>query len=158
MVDLVEDIGEEEQDEEPQEKKSFFTLPKIIILVAVVTLLGGGGFFGFRMIASGKGRKPKPVLYKLDEQIMVGVRGTSHTRTLMCQITLKLESEKMVPELEERKDEFIDMLNRILQKYTIEELDFVGQNKVRRDIEDEFNLNLNKGKVLKVLFTEFLIR
>ena len=50
------------------------------------------------------------------------------------------------------------MLVGILQKYEMEELDFVGQNKVRRDIEDECNVNLESGKVLKVLFTEFLIR
>ena len=157
MADLVEDVGEEEQTEGPEEKKGFLTLPKIIIIAAVVLLLGGG-FLGFKSMGSGKDELPDPFLYELPDQVMVGVRGTSHTRTLMCKIWLKLESESMVEEIEKKKPEFIDMLVRILQKYKIEELDYVGQNKVRRDIEDEFNLNLDSGKVLKVFFTEFLIR
>jgi len=157
MADLVEDVGEEEQTEEPEVKKGFLTLPKIIIIAAVVLLLGGG-FLGFKSMGSGKGEVPDPFLYELEDPVVVGVRGTSHTRTLMCKIWLKLESEAMVEEIEKKKPEFIDMLVRILQKYKIEELDYVGQNKVRRDVEDEFNLNLDSGKVLKVFFTEFLIR
>jgi len=160
MADLVEDVNEEEQGREPPKKAGFFSLSKIIIIAVVLALLGGG-FLGSRVLFSGKDKKPDPFLYALiakdDEPIVVGVKGTHHTRTLMCRITLKLESEEMVAEFEKKKDEFIDMLIRILQKYEIEELDFAGQNKVRRDIEDEFNLNLDSGKVLKVLFTEFLI-
>jgi flagellar basal body-associated protein FliL len=160
MVDLVEDVGEDEQGQEPAKKTGFFSLSKIIIIAVVLTLLGGG-FIGSRKLFLGKDKKPDPFLYALigkdDEPIVVGVRGTHHTRTLMCRVTLKLESEEMVAEFEKKKDEFVDMLIRILQKYEIDELDFAGQNKVRRDIEDEFNLNLESGKVLKVLFTEFLI-
>lgn len=161
MVDLVEEVQDENEkvEKDSTEKKGFLTRKKIII-IALLLAVAGSSFPVFKMMTSGKGEapKPEPFLYKLDEQIMVGVRGTSHTRTLACRISLKLESEEMVAELDARKDEFVDLLMRVLQKYPIEDLDFIGQNKIRRDIQDEFNLQLNNGKVLQVLFTQFLIR
>jgi flagellar basal body-associated protein FliL len=161
MVDLVEEIQDEKEKGEKNsaEKKGFLTRKKIVIIALVLAVVGSA-FPVLKMMSSGKGEelKPEPVLYKLDEQIMVGVKGTSHTRTLACRVSLKLESPEMVAELDSRKDEFVDLLMQILQKYPIEDLDFIGQNKIRRDIQDEFNLQLNKGKVLQVLFTQFLIR
>jgi flagellar basal body-associated protein FliL len=168
MADLVEDVTEEEEEtEEVEEKAGFFTLPKIVLIAALVVVLGGGGFVGMKVMGSGEEKRPDPVVYSFEKKFIVNVRGTSGTRTVMCDVALKLESADMLAQFqpdedgtnkESRNIEFRDLIVRILQRYEIQDLDFVGQNKIRRDIEDEFNLILDNGKVLQVYFPEFLIR
>ncbi len=156
MADLIEEVSDEENQETPEEKKGFFTTKKIIIIVVALALVGSAVPV-ILMLRPAKGKEPKPVYYKLDKDFNVNVDKTMATRHLRCRITLKLESDEMVAEIEEKTDELYDLIIRILQKYPLKDLDFVGQNKLRRDIENELNLELKSGKVLKVLFTEIIV-
>jgi flagellar basal body-associated protein FliL len=157
MADLLEDVDENEETIESEEEKGgFFTLPKIIIIAAVVVLLGGGTCF--MLMGKGEPETPEPVEYKFPEAFQANVKDTAATRNVRCVIALKLESEKMLPEFEKRNTEFCDLIMQILQKYRLEELDYVGQNKLRREISDQLNLIIDDGKVLQVFFPEFAIR
>ena len=154
-------VEEEERPEEPK-KKSKSTLI-IIISVALVVVAAGaiGGYFLMTKTDTKKPLPEKPAVISVwpMDAFVVNIAETNGERYLKIVIQLEVSDPGVGPELEQLKPRIRDSILDLLTPKTFKDLiDPAGKQRLREDIAGRINNILQRGKVTKVYFTDFVIQ
>jgi flagellar FliL protein len=157
---------EKEVREVPAEapKKSKGKLIIIIAAAAVILLAaGGGGLYFFTKSGSEKPaesvQKPAVLSVWPMEAFIVNVADTNGDRYLKLIIQLEVSDATVITELEQLKPRLRDSILDLLTSKPYKDLiDPSGKQRLREDIAGRVNNALNKGKVTKVYFTDFVMQ
>jgi len=151
----------EAPDQEPKKKSP---LVKILALVFLVVLLGAGGYVGWMKFGGGGGEAPdgkaeiNPVIHPL-ETFLVNLLDTGSKRYLKVDIQLKVNGPEAVAQFTEREAELRDIVLMLLSNKESEDIATLGgKQALKREITQQINRALEKGEVLDVFFTQFLIQ
>lgn len=156
----------------PPEKKKKKLLPLIVLLVVGAAAIGAGAALPILFLSKGhsthsetKGSKEfKPALISFGE-VMVNLSEGRQNRFLRVKLILVVDEsqEKPLTELVTKKKAFMkDWLISHLRDLSLEDASGkVSQNRLRREIRDQFNTLLfpdGSEKIQDVLFEEFVIQ
>jgi flagellar protein FliL len=93
------------------------------------------------------------------EAFIVNIADTNGERYLKLVVQLEVSDTGAIAELEQLKPRLRDSILDLLTPKTYKDLiDLSGKQRLREDIAGRINNNLNKGKVTKVYFTDFVIQ
>ncbi|HDD35656.1 MAG TPA: flagellar basal body protein FliL [Candidatus Desulfofervidus auxilii] len=102
--------------------------------------------------------KPKQAVVKL-EPFVVNLLDEGGRRFLKVTIDLVVESEEVSKEVQERLPEIRDLIIMCLSDKSFNEIsDQTGKMRLRKELRLKLNNLLKKGRVNKVLFTEFVVQ
>ncbi len=91
------------------------------------------------------------------ETFLVNLAGARGSKILKVNMELEVEGEKVSEEIEKRKPQIRDIIIILLSSKTYGQLQATeGKEFLRDEIRDTVNSFLTKGKIKKVLFTEFI--
>lgn len=172
--DPREDPEENEDDNEGQEpaEKNGSKLKLIIIIAVVVILLAGGGAAAYFFFIKAKPdptaqapaaatQKPKvAVFYPMDPYIVNLIDETTE-RYLKVVMQLELSDPMAADEMKRLDPKLRDTILDLLSSKTFKEMvDPLAKQRLRDEIAMRMNMNIDlaKGKVLNVYFTEFIIQ
>jgi flagellar FliL protein len=162
-------VEKDEKMPEEEEQKQVAAKPKskklLIILAIVIVLLGGAGagaYFKFFKTAQESSEEKKhealPIYQELDT-FMVNLADAGGKRFLKASIRLKVSSPQAAEECKVRSFEIRDIVITLL---TSKESDDVVKPEdkltLKKQIMEAINRALQKGQVLDVYFTDFLIQ
>lgn len=158
----VKEVAEEEGHPAEPEKKSKSKLI-IIISVAMVVIVAGaiGGYFLMPKAETKKPLPEKPVVLSVwpMDAFVVNIAETNGERYLKIVIQLEVSDPGVGPELEQLKPRIRDSILDLLTPKTYKDLmDMSGKQRLREDIAGRINNILQRGKVTKVYFTDFVIQ
>lgn len=162
--------GEEEQtgQDQPVAKKSS-ALKMIIIILVILIALGGAGagayIFLFKSKQSDSAKKsteqikPKVAIFWPMEPFVVNLIDNEAERYAKVVLQLELSDQSVFDELNlikpKVRDSIIDLLS---SKNYKEMMDPIGRQRLRDEIAMRVSALLNKGKVMRVYFTDFVIQ
>ncbi len=136
---------------------------KLIVILVAGLVLAGGGIGVAKMLGGGGGeKKPKekkvvaPLTWEFPD-LIVNIRGKQSTRVLGCVLHVEVENAKALDELKLRDLVFRDEILGILRSKTLEDLEYPGDEALKREIRDRLNRMMVNGSVVEVYFKEFLI-
>lgn len=153
---------QEEEVTKPPKKKA--GLLKWIILAVLVLVLGAGGYVGWSHFAQSS--KPshttpkitKEIVYELDT-FLVNLSDPGGRRYLKVNIKLRLDNQKVVKELNDRKDQLRDRILMLLSSKRFDDIaTLAGKMALKQEIMSRLNSILKEGRVEQVYFTEFLVQ
>ena len=159
-------------DEEEKQSKGGKSKMMLFIIVGVVILLGAVGFAAY-LYGQKTAQKVPSEDVELEETEkaegvgpMVDVAGfiiniidKNETRFLKAAITLEVENEETVLEVNERMAQIRDSVLLLTGNKTFAELnDLQGKLQLRAEIIVRLNKLLKKGKVKGIYFTEFVVQ
>jgi len=155
------EVTEEEQTEEPKKKPKF---KWILIASVALAIVASGSIAGFYLITKADSKKPSPE--KSDvlsiwpmEPFVVNIAETNGERYLKIVIQLETSDPGVGPELEQIKPRIRDSILDLLTPKTFKDImDLSGKQRLREDIAGRINNILQRGKVTRVYFTEFVIQ
>jgi flagellar FliL protein len=155
------EVAEEEQTEEPKKKPKF---KWILIALVALAVVASGSIAGFYLITKADSKKPSPE--KSDvlsiwpmEPFVVNIAETNGERYLKIVIQLETSDPGVGPELEQIKPRIRDSILDLLTPKTLKDImDLSGKQRLREDIAGRINNILQRGKVTRVYFTEFVIQ
>ena len=79
-------------------------------------------------------------------------------KILELKVSLVLNNDEAIDEVNKRYPQIMDLLFTLVHKKSYEELDSIpDQNRFKRQIRDELNAILSRGKVKEVFFEKFRI-
>lgn len=91
------------------------------------------------------------------EQFLVNLAGNRGRGLLKVNLELEVDGEKVMEEIEKRKPQVRDMIIIILSSKTFAAVSSQeGKDALREEIRDMLNSFLTRGRIKKVLFTEFV--
>lgn len=91
------------------------------------------------------------------ETFLVNLSGSRGQKLLKLNMELEVEGEKVQEEIDKRKPHLRDTIITILSSKTYAQISSAeGKEYLRGEIRDTMNSILTKGKVKRVLFTEFI--
>lgn len=91
------------------------------------------------------------------ETFLVNLSGSRGRKLLKVNMELEIEGDKIQEEIEKRKPQIRDIIITILSSKTYEQVaSHQGKEYLREEIRDTVNSFLTKGKIKRVLFTEFI--
>lgn len=91
------------------------------------------------------------------EQFLVNLAGNRGRGLLKVNLELEVDGEKVMEEIEKRKPQVRDIIIIILSSKTFAVVSSTeGKDALRDEIRDTVNSFLTRGKIKKVLFTEFI--
>ncbi len=155
--------------------------------LVVVSIIGGIGFIGYQLlqmqkilvaVSGGKqmaqpqkvteekkesgeeGEKatPKEKVVHLDP-FVVNLLDEGGRRYLKVTVDLVVDSSAVSKEIEDRMPEVRDQIIMCLSNKSFNEIaDITGKMHLRQEIKRKLNALLQEGKVLRVLFTEFVVQ
>ena len=154
-------VEEEEAPVAPKKNSSFKLI--IIISVALVVVAAGavGGYFLMTKTDTKKPLPEKPVVVSVwpMDAFVVNIAETNGERYLKIVIQLEVSDPGVGPELEQLKPRIRDSILDLLTPKTFKDLiDPAGKQRLREDIAGRINNILQRGKVTKVYFTDFVIQ
>ena len=155
------EAAEEESTEEPIKKSRIKLILIALIVFAVVT---AGSIASFYLITKADVQKPpveKPVALSIwpMEPFVVNIAETNGERYLRIVIQLETSDPEVGPALEQIKPRIRDTILDLLTPKTYKDLiDLAGKQRLREDIAGRINNILQRGKVTRVYFTEFVIQ
>ncbi len=155
------EVAEEERTEEPKKKPKF---KWILIASVALAVVASGSIAGFYLITKADSKKPSPE--KLDvlsiwpmDPFVVNIAETNGERYLKIVIQLETSDPGVGPELEQIKPRIRDSILDLLTPKTFKDImDLSGKQRLREDIAGRINNILQRGKVTRVYFTEFVIQ
>ena len=161
---MVKDKKEVEEEEKPVEPKKKSILKWIIILSVVLAIIIAGtisGFYFFTKTENKKTAVEKTValtVWPMDAFI-INIAETNGERYLKIVMQLEVSDPSVISELEQLKPRLRDSILDLLTPKTYKELmDLSGKQRLREDIAGRINNILQRGKVTKVYFTDFVIQ
>jgi flagellar FliL protein len=157
----VEEESGEEQAEEPPKKSKLKLIIIISAAVAVVAAGAVGGFFFFTKAKPKSTLPPKPVVAAIwpMEAFVINIADTNGERYLKVVIQLEISDSQIIPDLEQLKPRLRDSILDLLTSKAYKDLmDQAGKQRLREDLAGRVNNILERGKVTKVYFTEFVIQ
>jgi flagellar FliL protein len=153
-----------EEEEQPIKPKKNSKLKWIIIASAILVVLIAGTIAGFYFFTKADVKKPvveKPLtltIWPMDA-FVINIAETNGERYLKIVMQLETSDPAVVTELEQLKPRLRDSILDLLTSKTYKELmDLAGKQRLREDIAGRINNILQKGKVTKVYFTDFVIQ
>lgn len=154
-------VEEEEAPVAPKKNSSFKLI--IIISVALVVVAAGavGGYFLMTKTDTKKPLPEKPAVISVwpMDAFVVNIAETNGERYLKIVIQLEVSDPGVGPELEQLKPRIRDSILDLLTPKTFKDLiDPAGKQRLREDIAGRINNILQRGKVTKVYFTDFVIQ
>ncbi len=91
------------------------------------------------------------------ETFLVNLSGNRGNKVLKVNMELEVEGEKIADEIDKRKPQIRDIIIILLSSKTYAQLSTTeGKEFLRDEIKDTVNSFLTKGKIKRVLFTEFI--
>lgn len=91
------------------------------------------------------------------EMFLVNLSGANGRKLLKVLMELEVEGTKVQEEIEKRKPQIRDIIITLLSSKTYEQVSSVeGKDYLREEVRDTVNSFLTKGKIKRVLFTEFI--
>ncbi len=91
------------------------------------------------------------------EMFLVNLSGANGRKLLKVLMELEVEGAKVQEEIEKRKPQIRDIIITLLSSKTYEQVSSVeGKDYLREEVRDTVNSFLTKGKIKRVLFTEFI--
>jgi len=158
----------EEKSKEPKEGKSktmlFVAIGIVVLLIAVgvaAYLLGARSAQNMTAeVAVEETEKPEGVGPMVDvKDFIMNILDKNETRYLKASITLELENEETVAEVNERMPQIRDAILLLIGSKTFAELsDLQGKLQLRAEIIVRLNKLLKKGKIKGIYFTEFVVQ
>jgi flagellar protein FliL len=154
-------VEEEVQPEEPKKKSK---LKWIIIASVALAVVASGAIAGFYLIPKSDTKKSlaeKPVALTVlpMDPFVINIAETNGERYLKIVIQLEVSDAGVGPELEQLKPRIRDSILDLLTPKTYKDLmDLAGKQRLREDIAGRINNILQRGKVTKVYFTDFVIQ
>jgi flagellar FliL protein len=159
--DKKEAVDEEEQPAEPKKKSKL----KLIIIASVVLIVViAGTVTGFYFFTKPEVKKPtaeKPIVLTIwpMEAFVINIAETNGERYLKIVIQLEVSDPDVVKELEQLKPRLRDSILDLLTSKTYKDLmDLAGKQRLREEIAGRINNILQRGKVTKVYFTDFVVQ
>lgn len=155
---------EEDEEEKPAQPKKKSTLKWIIIMSVVLAAVTAGTIAGFYFFTKTEVKKPapeKPVVLTIwpMDAFVINIAETNGERYLKIVIQLEVSEPSVVAELEQLKPRLRDSILDLLTPKTYKDLmDLAGKQRLREDIAGRVNNILQRGKVTKVYFTDFVIQ
>jgi flagellar FliL protein len=143
----------------------------LIVIVGVVVLLVAVGVAAY--LLGSKSAQSAPVAAEVEEtekvegigpmvdvsDFIINILDKNETRYLKAAITLELENEETVVEVNERMPQIRDSVLLLVGNKTFAELnDLQGKLQLRAEIIVRLNKLLKKGKVKGIYFTEFVVQ
>ncbi|OEU71694.1 MAG: flagellar basal body protein FliL [Desulfuromonadales bacterium C00003068] len=143
----------------------------IIVIIGVVVLLVAVGVAAY--LLGSKSAQSAPVAAEVEEtekvegvgpmvdvtDFIINILDKNETRYLKAAITLELENEETVIEVNERMPQIRDSVLLLVGNKTFAELnDLQGKLQLRAEIIVRLNKLLKKGKVKGIYFTEFVVQ
>lgn len=145
--------------EEKKEKKS--KLPIIIIAVLVIVLLGGAGFGYYYVQNIKKAAKPAVVLteYSLGE-FLANLADEGGKKYLKVNIVLTYDgtNKKLAEELAKKQNDLKDATLSVLRSKKSSDLTVKGSEDLKVELINRYGTILQDGKVIKIVFTNFLMQ
>jgi len=171
---MAENENEVKEKKEEAQKKSF---PMKIIVISILFLfLFGGGLFLWKggilaklldteeekaaEVKKGAGNPNLDMgpIYPL-ETFIVNLVDPHGKRYLKARISLELENQLVVPEIEMRLPQFRDSILTMLASKTYDDIiQLEGKYQLRAEIIVMLNRHLKTGKIKNIYFTEFIIQ
>jgi flagellar FliL protein len=154
----------EEEEEKPAEPKKKSKLKWIIIVSVALAVIAAGAIAGFYFFTKTEAKKPvaeKPTILPIwpMEAFVINIAETNGERYLKIVIQLEVSDTGVVTELEQLKPRLRDSILDLLTPKTYKELmDLAGKQRLREDIAGRINNILQRGKVTKVYFTDFVVQ
>lgn len=91
------------------------------------------------------------------ETFLVNLSGRRGRGLLKVNMELELDGEKVQEEIEKRKPQVRDIIIILLSSKTLQQVSTTeGKESLKEEVRDTVNSFLTKGKIKRVLFTEFL--
>lgn len=91
------------------------------------------------------------------EMFLVNLSGANGRKLLKVLMELEVEGQKVQEEIEKRKPQIRDIIITLLSSKSYEQVSSVeGKEYLREEVRDTVNSFLTKGKIKRVLFTEFI--
>jgi flagellar protein FliL len=155
------EVVEEEQPDEPKKKPKF---KWILIASVALVVVASGAITGFYLMTKADSKKPlpeKPVVLSIwpMEPFIVNIAETNGERYLKIVIQLETSDPGVGPELEQIKPRIRDSILDLLTPKAYKDLmDLAGKQRLREDIAGRINNILQRGKVTRVYFTDFVIQ
>lgn len=164
-------MAKKEEAEKPEESGSKKKL--IIIIVAVVVLLIGVGVGVFLFMGGEKEAKltPEQEQAELEKQakqvgpmvnldsFIVNIIDDEESRYLKAAVTLELNNPEAAAEVAERMPQIKDAVLLLIGNKTFSELkDLQGKIQLRAELLNRLNSILDKGKVKRIYFTDFVVQ
>ena len=159
--DKKEAVEEEEQPAEPKKKSK---LKLIIIATVVLIVVIAGTVTGFYFFTKQEVKKPvaeKPIVLTFwpMEAFVINIAETNGERYLKLVIQLEVSDPDVVKELDQLKPRLRDSILDLLTSKTYKDLmDLAGKQRLREEIAGRINNILQRGKVTKVYFTDFVVQ
>ena len=154
----------EEGEEKPAEPKKKSKLKLIIIASVVLIVVIAGAITGFYFFTKTEAKKPvaeKPIVLTIwpMEAFVINIAETNGERYLKIVIQLEVSDPDVVKELEQLKPRLRDSILDLLTSKTYKDLmDLAGKQRLREEIAGRINNILQRGKVTKVYFTDFVVQ
>jgi flagellar protein FliL len=153
-------VEEEVQVEEPKKKSK---LKWIIIASIALAVVASGAFAGYHFLSKTESKKPveKPIVISIlpMDPFVINIAETNGERYLKIVIQLEVSDPGVGSELEQLKPRIRDSILDLLTPKTYKDLmDLAGKQRLREDIAGRINNILQRGKVTKVYFTDFVIQ
>jgi len=169
--------GKKKKEKGKKASKKIFNLPPYLFWAGAVSLILIGAYLTADKIASPllsntllKSKKgvTQPassiktgeigIIYPL-EPLIVNLDEERATRYLKISLSLEVDNQEVVNELNTLKPRLIDSLITLLSNKKFTEIQSIeDKKKIRREIIAEFNKRLIKGRVINVYFSEFIIQ
>ena len=155
---------EEVKDEEPPEPKKKSNIKLILIASVALAVVLSGTVAGYFLMIKADPKKPlpeKPAALSIlpMDAFVVNIAETNGERYLKIVIQLEVSDPAVGSELEQIKPRIRDSILDLLTPKTLKDLtDLAGKQRLREDVAGRINNILQRGKVTKVYFTDFVIQ
>lgn len=145
--------------------KSFFSIKTLLIILILILVagIGLGGYFYLKSTAGPKETGPDPeklVTFNMGSLLvnLADPGGSNFMRlTPVLEYEANKENKKLAEELAKNKIVLQDCIIRVIRKKKMADVQPPESiDKVAAELQTEINKNLQKGKILRVYFAEYL--
>lgn len=91
--------------------------------------------------------------------VIVNVANTEGRRYLKTALDLEINNNKVVAEIESKRSQLIDiMINTLSSKSLDEVTSSDGKDRIKKELMDRLNSEIQSGRINRVFFTEFVVQ
>ncbi len=158
-------------DDEVKEEKGGKSKMMIFVIVGVVVLVAAVGVAAY-LLGARSVQNQEAAAAEVEEvekeqvgpmvdisDFIINILDKNETRYLKASVTLELENEETVAEVNQRMPQIRDSIILLVGNKTFAELnDLQGKLQLRAEIIARLNKILTKGKVKGIYFTEFVVQ
>ncbi len=158
-------------DDEVKEEKGGKSKMMIFVIIGVVVLVAAVGvaayLLGARSVQNQEAASAEVEEVEKEQvgpmvdisDFIINILDKNETRYLKASVTLELENEETVAEVNQRMPQIRDSIILLVGNKTFAELnDLQGKLQLRAEIIARLNKILTKGKVKGIYFTEFVVQ